>query len=71
MFNLGLHVRDTYFDTCAEPFDGSEAITAARDCRAPVVGTGGTSLGTALAMGCFLVGSSGGSVATTNKVGVV
>ncbi|CAM9173990.1 unnamed protein product, partial [Ectocarpus fasciculatus] len=49
----------------------SEAFTAARDCRAPVVGTGGTSLGTALAMGCRLVGSSGGSVATTNKSKVV
>ncbi|CAM9863098.1 unnamed protein product [Ectocarpus sp. 13 AM-2016] len=45
----------------------SEAFTAARGCRAPVVGTGGTSLGSALAMGCLLVGSSGGSVATTNK----
>ncbi|CAB1116454.1 unnamed protein product [Ectocarpus sp. CCAP 1310/34] len=49
----------------------SHAFTAARGCRAPVVGTGGTSLGSALAMGCLLVGSSGGSVATTNKSKVV
>lgn len=48
--------------------DNSQAFAAARDCRAPVVGTGGSSLGTAMAMGCLLVGSSGGSVATTNKV---
>ena len=47
----------------------SHAFAAARDLRLPVVGTGGSSLGTAMAMGCLLVGSSGGSVATTNKVG--
>lgn len=46
----------------------SHAFAAARDLRLPVVGTGGSSLGTAMAMGCLLVGSSGGSVATTNKV---
>lgn len=48
----------------------SQAFAAARDLRSPVVGTGGSSLGTAMAMGCLLVGSSGGSVATTNKVTV-
>ncbi|CAN0119952.1 unnamed protein product, partial [Scytosiphon promiscuus] len=48
-----------------------QTLTAARDCRAPVVGTGGSSLGAVMAMGCLLVGSSGGSVATTNKSKVV
>eukprot|EP00903_Cladosiphon_okamuranus_P011494 g10826.t1 len=49
----------------------SQTFAAARDLRAPVVGTGGSSLGTAMAIGCLLVGSSGGSVATTNKSKVV
>ncbi|CAM9170901.1 unnamed protein product, partial [Sphacelaria rigidula] len=48
-----------------------QTFTAARDCRAPIVGTGGSSLGEAIAMGCLLVGSSGGSVATTHKSKVV
>ncbi|CAM9702862.1 unnamed protein product [Choristocarpus tenellus] len=43
------------------------AVEAARDMGLPVVGTGGSSLGEAIAMGCNVVGSSGGSVATTNK----
>lgn len=48
-------------------FSDSRAFAAAAERRTPIVGTGGTSLGMAMALGCLVVGSSGGSVATTNK----
>ncbi|CAM9366576.1 unnamed protein product [Phaeothamnion confervicola] len=53
--------------SCDPGRTNQKALLAARDADVPVAGTGGSSLGEALALGVNIVGCSGGSVATTNE----